>query len=253
MPFLRVRKKLATVRLEGMISSGRLSLRLVGGAISKAFKSGHEVAIVVNSPGGAPAQSQLIFRHIRRMADQTKKPVTVFVEDVAASGGYWIAAAGDRIYALETSLIGSIGVRTDSFGFHGLLDRIGVERRLITTGEKKARLDPFSPLSEDDVQWLKGVQAELHGVFRDSVLARRSLNSTDGIFTGDIWLGREAQEKGLIDGLKTLHEYAEEGGLAVKAVRIKGGTPLLRRLLRRSVDTVLSELEERQAWGRFGL
>lgn len=247
------KKRLATVRLEGMISANRLSLNLVRDALAKAFKSGDEVALVVNSPGGAPAQSQLIYRYIRRLADTTGKAVTVFVEDVAASGGYWIALAGDRIFAVETSIIGSIGVRTDSFGFHELLKRAGVERRLITSGENKARLDPFSPLNEDDVSWLKGIQTELHDVFRNHVTARRALPSEDGIFTGDVWLGEAAKSNGLIDGLQTLQDYAEENQLAIKPIRVRPGGSLLRRLLRRGVDTTLAAVEERQIWSRFGL
>lgn len=246
------RRVLAVVRLDGMIAPGRLCLASVRGALEKAFKSGHEVALVINSPGGSPAQSQLIHNQIRRLADRSGKPVTAFVEDVAASGGYWIAAAADRIVALPTSLVGSIGVRSSSFGFHELMVRMGVERRLITAGENKARLDPFSPLSEEDVAWLQGLQAEMHAIFRDSVIARRRGVTGEDTFSGDIWLAAPAQERGLIDGLGDLHGYARERRMTLRPIPVRP-PPLLVRLLRRGVETALDVAEERAARARLGL
>ena len=222
-------------------------------ALSRAFSRGHEVALIINSPGGAPAQSQLIYNFIRRKAEKTGKKVTAFVEDVAASGGYWIAAAADRIYAAETSVVGSIGVRTDSFGFHELLSRIGIERRLITTGENKARLDPFKPLSEDDLAWLKAFQVEVYSAFRNCIQSRRHVKNPDAIFNGDIWLGSRACEIGLVDGLKSIHEYADDAGLAIKPVLTKGEASMLRRLLRRLTTGVLDGVEEWVAWKKVGL
>lgn len=250
-PFSR-RRRLAVVRLEGMIAPARLSLRSVRPALEKAFKVGHEVALVINSPGGSPAQSQLIHDHIRRLAERTNKPVTAFVEDLAASGGYWIAVAADRIHALPTSLVGSIGVRSSSFGFHDLMARIGVERRLITAGENKARLDPFSPLADEDVEWLQSLQEDMHALFRDSVRTRRPDVRGNGTFSGDIWLAGPARERGLIDAFGDVHSYARERNMTLHAVPVQGPSFVV-RLLRRGMETALDVAEERAARARFGL
>ena len=167
------------------------------------------VALLINSPGGSPTQSALVADRIRGLADEHEVPVLAFCEDVAASGGYWLACAADEIYAHPTSIVGSIGVVSQSFGLEGLLQRIGVERRLYTAGQAKARLDPFLPEKPEDVEWLRGLQDQLHAMFRDWVVARRgdrlSAAQAQGaeLFDGEVWTGARAHELGLVDGLGT--------------------------------------------------
>ena len=169
------------------------------------------VALLVNSPGGSPTQSALVADRIRGLADEHDVPVLAFCEDVAASGGYWLACAADEIYAHPTSIVGSIGVISQSFGLEGLLQRIGVERRLYTAGEAKSRLDPFLPEKPEDVVWLRGLQDQLHEMFRDWVVARRGdrLASDVELFNGEVWTGARAAELGLVDGLGTARARAD--------------------------------------------
>src|SRR6476620_5467510 len=163
------------------------------------------VGLLVNSPGGSPTQSALVADRIRGLADEHEVPVLAFCEDVAASGGYWLACAADEIYAHPTSIVGSIGVVSQSFGLEGLLARIGVERRLYTAGEAKSRLDPFLPEKPEDVAWLRGLQDQLHAMFRDWVITRRGDRLAPGteLFDGEVWTGARALELGLVDGLGT--------------------------------------------------
>ena len=168
------------------------------------------VALLVNSPGGSPTQSALVADRIRGLAAEHDVPVLAFCEDVAASGGYWLACAADEIYAHATSIVGSIGVISQSFGLEGLLQRIGVERRLYTAGDAKSRLDPFLPEKPEDVVWLRGLQDQLHEMFRDWVVARRGdrLASDVELFNGEVWTGARAAELGLVDGLGTARARA---------------------------------------------
>jgi signal peptide peptidase SppA len=208
------------VRLSGVIGSvlplrPGLSLSVVAPALERAFSTrrAKAVAIIVNSPGGSAVQSHLIFRRIRAHADETKLPVFVFVEDAAASGGYMIACAGDEIFADPSSLVGSIGVLSASFGFDRLLERFGIERRLHTAGEKKAMLDPFRPERPEDVERLKSIQANVHDTFKQLVEARRGarLRGEPGeVFSGAVWTGSEALARGLIDGLGDIRGVLRE-------------------------------------------
>src|ERR1700734_3797609 len=164
----------AVLRLDGVIggrSRRNLSLRRYAAAIERAFRRRNlgAVALAINSPGGSPAQSELIYRRIRQLADERGVPVFAFAEDVAASGGYWLALAGDEVYAEETSLLGSIGVVSSGFGFTRLIDRLGIDRRLHTAGENKSLLDPFLPEQERDVERLTALQEDIHGAFKDHV------------------------------------------------------------------------------------
>jgi len=209
----------------------------------------------INSPGGTPTQSALVADRIRGLADQKRVPVLAFCEDVAASGGYWLACAADEIIAHPTSVVGSIGVVSRGFGLHGLLERCGVERRLYTAGANKARLDPFLPEQEDDVIWLHGMQAELHEMFREWVCARRgNLLATDqqDLFTGEVWTGRRAVELGLVDRLGTMRGEITKRYPEAEIVTVEGRRPLLARL-GLAPAALLEALEHRAAWSRFGL
>src|SRR5918997_5170887 len=203
----------AVVKLHGVITPtpspigrGVINVAAMESALTRAFEHDRlqAVALVINSPGGSATQSALIADRIRGLADEKNVPVIAFCEDVAASGGYWLACAADEIIAHPTSLGGSLGVVSQGFGLHGLLERFGIERRLYTAGANKARLDPFLPEREDDVAWLRSMQTELHGMFREWVCARRGEALTAAaqeLFTGEVWTGRRALELGLIDRL----------------------------------------------------
>jgi signal peptide peptidase SppA len=231
------------------------------------------VAISINSPGGSPVQSHLIFRRIRQLAQEHDKRVHVFCEDVAASGGYFLALAGDEIYADPSSIVGSIGVISASFGLTKAIDRLGIERRVHTSGEMKSFLDPFLPEQPSDVERLRAVQREIHDAFIAIVKERRGpkLRTPDAeLFTGAFWSGPRAQELGLIDGIGemrgTLRErYGDRiklrvvpiggGGLLARLRRLPTGgrAPDLAALPAGFADDLMSALEVRALWARFGL
>src|ERR1700739_3101491 len=200
----------AVLRFEGVIMSrprrGGVSLASHAVAIERAFRASNlvAVAIVVNSPGGSAVQSALLFRRIRELADEKHIPVIAFAEDVAASGGYWLALAGDEIYSEETSILGSIGVISAGFGFYQLIGRLGIERRLHTAGERKSLLDPFLPEETSDLARLTALQQDIHRSFAEHVRHRRAgkIDEADEtLFSGDILTGRMAVGGGLIDGI----------------------------------------------------
>ncbi|GAB5376074.1 MAG: S49 family peptidase [Acuticoccus sp.] len=207
------------VRLTGAIGMGStlrpgLSLAGVESALEKAFaiKGAPCVALSINSPGGAPAQTSLIFSRIRALSAEKNRPVVVFVEDVAASGGYWLALAGEEIFVDATSIVGSIGVIFASFGFTELIAKVGVERRVYTAGRNKAVLDPFRPVEDKDVAILAAAQSDIHDAFVEVVRARRGdrLGADEDLFTGAFWTGRRAVELGLVDGVGSLHQVMRE-------------------------------------------
>ena len=257
----------AAVKLHGVITPtitplgrGVINLALVESVLTRAF--GYDrlraVALLINSPGGSATQSALLADRIRGLAEDKSVPVLAFCEDVAASGGYWLACAADEIIAHPTSLVGSIGVVSRGFGLHGLLERFGVERRLYTAGANKARLDPFLPEQEDDVEWLRGLQTELHGMFRDWVCSRRGcVLATDqqDLFTGEVWTGRRALELGLVDRLGTMRGEIAKRYPDAEIVTVEGRRPLIARLGLASATALamLEALEHRAAWSRFGL
>jgi signal peptide peptidase SppA len=264
----------SVLRLDGVIAPrnwrGSLSLTSHAAAIERAFAASHlaGVALIVNSPGGSPVQSALLFRRIRQLADEKKVPVFTFAEDVAASGGYWIALAGDEIYAEETSLLGSIGVVSGGFGFPRLLDRLGIERRLHTAGERKSLLDPFLPENPDDVERLKTLQRDIHGAFKEHVRRRRlgKIDAADEtLFSGEVMTGRMALERGLIDGIGDLRSVMRARfGDQVRLVPIAAERRrrwFLPRLRRPSLDRdplallegLVDWCEARLLWARFGL
>ncbi|WP_430910752.1 S49 family peptidase [Methylobacterium sp. sgz302541] len=269
--FRERRPRVAVVRLSGAIGAVSplrpgLSIGTVAGSLERAFgmKGLAAVAVIVNSPGGSPAQSHLIFRRIRALAEEKAVPVVAFVEDVAASGGYMIACAADEIVADETSVVGSIGVVSAGFGFDRLIEKIGVERRVHTQGEAKAMLDPFRPENPDDVARLKLIQADVQEVFSGLVRSRRPNLRTDGenLFSGAVWTGRQAVALGLVDALGDVRStmrarFGEKVDLRMVA-EAKGS--LVARILRRGgpggiglADDALAAIAERAAWARFGL
>jgi signal peptide peptidase SppA len=265
----RVERKdvVAVVKLHGVITPspsplarGAINLNAVESALTRAF--GHDrlkaVALLINSPGGAPTQSGLVAERIRQLADEKGVPVLAFCEDVAASGGYWLACAADEIFAHRTSMVGSIGVISGGFGFTGLLERFGIERRLHTAGANKSRLDPFSPEKAEDVEWLKKMHTQLHDLFVSWVKERRGdrLTATEDLFTGDVWLGAKATELGLIDGLGSLRQIITERYPDAEISVAEPKRPLLARLgigAPAAASAVLDAVTQKAAWSRFGL
>ncbi|MFI9449336.1 S49 family peptidase [Amycolatopsis sp. NPDC052450] len=257
----------AVVKLHGVITPtpsplarGAINLAAIESALTRAF--GHErlkaVALQINSPGGAPTQSGLVAERIRQLADEKNVPVLAFAEDVAASGGYWLACAADEIYAHRTSMVGSIGVISGGFGFTGLLERFGIERRLHTAGANKSRLDPFSPEKQEDVEWLKKMHGQLHELFVDWVTERRGdrLAGSEDLFTGDVWLGARAVELGLIDGVGSLRQVITERYPDAEIAIAEPKKPLLARLgigAPAAASALLDAVQSKAAWSRFGL
>jgi serine protease SohB len=261
LPFLKSNPTVAVVRLNGAIGMpgrGSLSDHALAPVLEKAFRKGKPkaVALEINSPGGSPVQSSLIGARIRRLRDELNVPVIAFVEDVAASGGYWLAAAADEIWADDNSVVGSIGVISAGFGAHVFLARQGVERRVYTAGKSKSMLDPFRPENEADVARLKTLLGDIHTNFIDHVKARRAdkLDQTADLFTGEIWLARKATELGLIDGIAHLKPKMQERfGEKVKFRRYGLRRPLFQRFGASLAQDALTSIEERAEYARFGL
>ncbi|MEM8730048.1 MAG: S49 family peptidase [Pseudomonadota bacterium] len=261
LPFLRSRPTVAVVRLSGaigMAARGGLNDTSIGPALESAFSRGKPkaVALVINSPGGSPVQSALIGARIRRLAEKHNVPAIAFVEDVAASGGYWLAAAADEIFADPSSVVGSIGVISAGFGAHLFLARNGIERRVHTAGESKSMMDPFRPEQEEDVARLRGLLDGIHINFIDHVKSRRGdkLAPDQDLFTGEVWLGAQARDVGLIDGLGHLRPVMQERfGDKVKFRTYGPKRSLAARLGARVSAETLGLIEERAAYARFGL
>ena len=262
----------SVLRLSGVIGQvgparSGLTLDSLEKSIERAFsgKRVKTVALVINSPGGSPVQSAQIARRIRELADEKDIPVVAFAEDVAASGGYWLACAADEIFADANSIIGSIGVVSASFGFTEAIEKIGVERRVHTMGKRKGMLDPFLPEDPEDIARLKAIQMDIHDSFKQMVLERRGEKLTapdaDELFEGDIWTGSQAQALGLIDGLGDLRPTMREvHGEKVKFRTVSAKSNPIKRLLgssedktRQQVFSAISVVEEWAAWKRFGM
>jgi signal peptide peptidase SppA len=263
----------AVVRLDGVIGPRQwraaMSLASHAAALERAFAISRlsGVALAINSPGGSPVQSALLFRRIRQLAEEKGVPVFAFAEDVAASGGYWLALAGDEIYAEEASLLGSIGVVSAGFGVARLIDRLGIERRLHTAGERKSLLDPFLPEDPADVARLSELQQDIHETFKAHV-RRRRLGKIDAddetLFSGEVLTGRMALTRGLIDGIGDLRSvmrarFGDNVRLVPVATerRRRWWMPRPRRFVERDLWTpvadVIGWLEARALWARFGL
>ena len=257
------------LRLNGIIGSsgmGRrtgLALAEQASSIERVFKLSRlkAVALAINSPGGSPVQSALLAGRIRQLAEENEIPVYALCEDVAASGGYWLACAAEEIYADPASIVGSIGVVSAGFGFTDMLEKIGVERRIHTSGEKKGMLDPFVPEVEDDLERLREIQEDIHEQFKDYVRKRRGIKLTaseDMLFSGEFWTGRRSQELGLIDGLGDLRSIMREKFGEKVNLHLVGGRKRfgLGRLLGGQADLVdqgVAAFEDRAYWSRFGL
>ncbi|MDQ7069592.1 MAG: S49 family peptidase [Rhodobacterales bacterium] len=259
-PFVKSPPTVAVIRLAGVIASGgrgALNDETLAPIIEKAFKRGKPaaVALVINSPGGSPVQSSLIGARIRRLADENDIPVYAFVEDVAASGGYWLAAAADEIWADENSIIGSIGVISAGFGAHVFLNRQGFERRVHTAGKSKSMMDPFQKEKPEDVKRLKSLLSDIHENFIAHVKARRGSKLADeDLFTGEIWVGRAAIENGLIDGIAhIMPKMREIYGEKVQFRRYGTKRGVMQRLGMSFVQDALTGIEERAEYARYGL
>lgn len=260
---LRLRPRQPTVsvvRLQGTIgTAGARSLTDTGLApvIEAAFaKKPAAVALQINSPGGSPVQSSLIASRIRRLSAEKKVPVFAFVEDVAASGGYWLASAADEILCDPASMLGSIGVISAGFGFQDLIGRLGVERRVHTAGRSKSLLDPFRPEKPEDVERLNGWLLQLHDVFIGHVRSRRGAKLADhpDLFTGEVWIGERAVNVGLADGIGHLVPFMKARfGDKVRFRRYGQRRPLLSRFGFSLAEETAGLLEERAAFARFGL
>jgi signal peptide peptidase SppA len=262
----------AVVRCFGIIGGGgraRLNIANLAGPIERAFRirGVKAVALDINSPGGSPVQSSLIYRRIRALAAEKKIPVFAFAQDVAASGGYWLACAGDEIYADENSILGSIGVISGGFGLQDFIGRFGIERRMHTSGESKSFLDPFLPEKEDEVARLKALQGDIHDSFKALVRDRRQgklKGGEAGLFSGEFWTGRRALDLGLIDGLGDLRGIMRERFGDKVRFRVFGAESgwLRRRLgiawpeppgLMPWAEDLIGAVEARALWHRYGL
>jgi serine protease SohB len=265
------------VRLTGIIGFSTplkpgLTLAGIARPLERAFSTRHAraVALLINSPGGSPVQSHLIFRRIRQLAEEKGLRVIAFVEDVGASGAYMIACAADEIVCDMSSMIGSIGVVGGTFGFDKLMEKVGVERRLYTSGERKAMLDPFLPEKPEDVKRLKQIQNEIHAAFIALVKERRGpklAGPEKTLFSGEYWTGSTAIELGIADAIGDLRSflrerYGEEVLMPLMptekgffAKRLRGSGSELELFARRSgwAEDVVSALEARALWSRFGL
>ena len=254
------------VRLSGVIGSvGRFRQGIDFSGqqeiIKRAFsvKKAKSIAISINSPGGSPVQSHLIHDYIRQLATKNKKKVIVFAEDVAASGGYLIACAGDEIYANSSSIIGSIGVIYSSFGFTELIKKIGVERRVHTAGKNKSTLDPFLDEKKEDIERLKNIQLDLHKDFIEVVEKSRSSKlkkSEVELFSGEFWSGKKAKELGLVDGIGNINQVIREKfGKDVLIKKFEKPKSWISKKLsssEESAEKIVSILEERSIWQRYG-
>src|SRR5262245_55335574 len=267
-PAVPVVRLSGVIAAPGLLGSRGLSIESVAPLLARAFSlpGAKAVALALNSPGGSPVQSALIAQRVRLLAAEKKLPVIAFVEDVAASGGYWLACAADEIIADPASIVGSIGVISAGFGFQDFLARFGIERRVHTSGERKSMLDPFRPENPDDISRLTRLQVEIHDGFKDWVRQRRGTRlkgDESMLFSGEFWTGKRGLEMGLVDGLGELRtmlqaRYGAKVHLPVIAPR--------RRLLSRfglggqwggSLESIgpemIAALEERAHWQRFGL
>ncbi len=258
-PFLPKPAFVPVIRLQGTIAAGSrgLSDAALAPLIERAFSRGKPaaVALVINSPGGSAVQSSLIAARIRRLATEKSLTVHAFVEDVAASGGYWLACAADDIWVDASSIVGSIGVIFASFGFPELMAKQGVERRVVTAGRSKSLADPFLPQKPEDIDRLRALQTPIHEAFIAHVKARRGARLAEAdLFNADVWVGQGAADVGLVDGLGHLVPKLKQlYGDKVRLVPYGQRRSLTQRLGLNFADDALAAVEDRAAWSRFGL
>nr|WP_321511903.1 S49 family peptidase [uncultured Celeribacter sp.] len=260
LPFLKSGPRVNVVRLNGAIMTrqGGLNDQSLAPAIERAFRKGKPtaVALSINSPGGSPVQSSLIAARIRRLATEKNLPVFAFVEDVAASGGYWLACAADKIFVDQSSIVGSIGVISAGFGFDQFIAKHGIERRVHTSGRSKSQMDPFRPENPEDITRLKELQEDIHQAFIAHVKSSRAtrLSQDVELFDGTYWTGEKGVALGLVDGVghmvpKLKDIYGEKTRFAVFGPK----RPLLRRFGTELAAGLGAQVEEQALWARFGL
>jgi len=261
-PFIKSDPLVSVLRLSGTIAAGgrgaALNDTILAPMIERAFRRGKPagIALVINSPGGSPVQSSLIGARIRRLADEKDIPIYAFVEDVAASGGYWLASAADEIWVDPSSVIGSIGVISSNFGFHELIGKYGIERRVHTAGKSKSMMDSFQPEKPADVKKLKSILEQIHQTFITQIKDRRGekLSKERDLFTGDIWVGQQGVDVGLADGIGHLvPKMKEVFGEKVRLVPYTVKRPLLQRFGTQIVGDAIHGIEERAEFSRYGL
>ncbi len=257
-PFFPKPALVPVIRLQGTISSSARGLNdaVLAPLIEKAFRSKPAaVALLINSPGGSPVQSSLIAARIRRLSVEKGVPVHAFVEDMAASGGYWLACAGDQIWVDDSSIVGSIGVIFSSFGFSELMARQGIERRVVTAGTSKSLADPFLPQKPEDIERLKAIQTPIHQAFIAHVKARRGSRLADqDLFNADIWVGQQAVDLGLVDGVAHLVPKMKElFGEKVRLAPIGPKRGLLSRFGLSLAEDMMMTLEDRLLRSHYGL
>ena len=260
--------EIPTLRLSGVIGQAGfmrsgLNISALDQLIDKLFsnKKSPAVALIINSPGGSPTQSSLIAEKIIKKSKQKNKKVIAFVEDVAASGGYWLACASDEIYIDTNSILGSIGVISPGFGFVELIKKIGIERRVYTSGKSKSFLDPFKAAKEDDIERLQSIQEQIHENFIEYVKKRRGskINEKDSneVFSGLFWVGQKAIDLGLADGLGSIYDIIEKKfGKKAKIKFIDQKKSFIQKRLSSSLldtDALIQKIEEKTLWSRFGL
>lgn len=265
------KKSVAVLRFQGVISSQgginkqSLNLESMKSEIDKAFSLPNlaAVAIAVNSPGGSPVQSELIYNYLRATAEKKSIPIYAFAEDVAASGGYWLLCAGDRMYASGSSIVGSIGVISSGFGFVNVLKKVGVERRIITHGKSKSIYDSFLPVKSSDEKIISAAQKDIHDAFQDMVTSRRGSKikiDKERLFSGEFWSGKTGVKFGLVDGLGDLYSVMkQEFGEDITFQHIKKSPSWLKKKMNMAMsyenllDTLLSKIEQKIHYNRFGL
>jgi signal peptide peptidase SppA len=259
--------KIACLNLHGVIGadskfSAGLNFENISPLLKRAFetKNAKAVALSINSPGGSPVQSELIYNYIRELSEEKKIPVFTFAQDVAASGGYWLLLSGDEIYAHNSSIVGSIGVIFSGFGFVELIKKIGINRRVYTEGKNKAILDPFLPEQEENVEILKNCQRDIFEGFKELVKSRRHNKLKDldeNLFTGAFWSGKKAVELGLVDLVANLRgKMKEKFGEKIEFVEIKSKKSFLKSFFSEKSDlaqSLISKAEERLSFAKFGL
>lgn len=259
--------KVACVNLRGVIGqdsklSSALNFENLAPILKRAFESKDlkAIALAINSPGGSPVQSELIYNYIRELSDEKKIPVYTFAQDVAASGGYWLLLSGDEIYAHNSSIIGSIGVIFSGFGFVETIKKLGIERRVYTEGKNKAILDPFMPEQEENIEILKDCQRDIFEGFKDLVKSRRGTKlkeSEDKLFTGAFWSGKKSAELGLIDGICDMRsKMKEKFGDKVEIINITSKKSFIKSLFSEKTnltENLISKIEERVIFNKFGL
>lgn len=263
LPFVKTPPLVSVVRLHGAIMPGRsfgsqyLNDVDIAPILERAFSKGKPkaVALSINSPGGSPAQSSLIAARVRRLAQEKDVKVFAFVEDVAASGGYWLATAGDEIFIDNSSVVGSIGVIHASFGFSAFLEKHGIDRRVHTAGKDKSMMDPFRPERASDVKRLKALQLQIHETFIEQVKSRRGDRlKGDDLYTGEIWVGQNAVDVGLADGVahlvpKMKELFGEDTKFSVHGPK----KSIFRKLGAQVASDVIGTIEDRALWSQYGL